>query len=128
MSSVRNFAHLFDHSTDLERHPAGALIYNEGDPGHTMYILKEGLVEIRYHGNPVATLEPGDIFGEMALIEGHVRIASAASITDTVLVPIDQRRFHFMVTQTPRFATDVMAVMAERIKMLLEHSYGLIRK
>lgn len=126
--SARNFAHLFDHSTDLERHNAGALIYNEGDPGHTMYVIKEGLVEIRFHGNPVATLEPGDIFGEMALIEGHIRIASAASITDTVLIPIDQRRFHFMVTQTPRFATDVMSVMAERIKLLLENTYGVVRK
>lgn len=128
MPNSRHFIHLFDHSEDLEHFTAGALIYNEGDAGHKMYVLKEGLVEIRYHGNAVATLEPGDIFGEMALIEGHTRVASAASITDTVLVPIDQRRFHFMVTQTPRFATDVMAVMAERIKLLLEHSYGLVKK
>lgn len=128
MSSARNFAHLFDHSTDVEKFNAGALIYNEGDPGHTMYVIREGLVEIRFHGNPVATLEPGDIFGESALIEGHVRIASVAALTDTTLVPIDQRRFHFMVTQTPRFATDVMAVMAERIKLLLEHAYGVVRK
>src|SRR5688572_21084711 len=100
MSSSRNFAHLFDHSSDVEQFSAGALIYNEGDPGHMMYVIREG----------------------------HVRIASAAAVTDTTLVPIDQRRFHFMVTQTPRFATDVMAIMAERIKLLLEHAYGAVRK
>jgi len=128
MARTHHFSHLFDHSTDVERHAAGTVIYNEGDPGHTMYVLREGLVEIRFNGNSVATLEPGDIFGEMALIEGHVRIATAVALTDAVLVPIDQRRFHFMVTQTPRFATDVMAVMAERIKLLLEHTYGVVRK
>jgi len=124
MSYTRNFAHLFDHTVEVERYSAGDVIYRQGEEAHKMYVLKEGRVDIQYNGHTVTTLSEGEIFGEMALIEGQTRIAAVRANTDCVLVPIDQRRFHFMVTQTPRFATDVMAVMADRIKMLLEHIYG----
>lgn len=123
MSHTRNFANMFDHTTEVDRYAAGEVLYKEGDPADKCYILKEGTVEIRYHGHTVVTLHAGEIFGEMALIEGHQRIADVVAATDCVVIPIDQRRFHFMVTQTPRFATDVMAVMADRIKQLLEHMY-----
>jgi CRP/FNR family transcriptional regulator, cyclic AMP receptor protein len=123
MSHTRNFSNLFDHTSEVEHFAAGDVIYREGDEGHTMYVVKEGRVDICYKGNTITTLHEGEIFGEMALIEGHTRIASVKASTPCVLIPIDQRRFHFMVTQTPRFATDVMAVMADRIKLLLEHMY-----
>jgi CRP/FNR family transcriptional regulator, cyclic AMP receptor protein len=123
MSHTRNFAHMFDHTTEVERYAAGEVLFKEGEHAEKCYVLKEGSVEIRYHGHTVCTLHAGEIFGELALIDGHIRIADGVAATDCVVVPIDQRRFHFMVTQTPRFATDVMAVMADRIRQLLEHQY-----
>jgi CRP-like cAMP-binding protein len=123
MASARHFMHLFDHADNVETHPAGTVLYNAGEPGRTMYVIREGRVEIRYKGHPIATLERGDIFGEMALIDNHVRLASAVALTDAALVPIDQKRFHFMIATTPHFATEVMAVLAERIRLLLESAY-----
>ncbi|HEU5100134.1 MAG TPA: Crp/Fnr family transcriptional regulator [Roseiflexaceae bacterium] len=62
---------------------------------------------------------PGGIVGEMALIDDRPRSATAVAATDCRLVPIDERRFTFLVQQTPMFALAVMRVMAERLRRRL---------
>jgi CRP-like cAMP-binding protein len=80
-----------------------------------MYIILEGEIEIR---SAIAVLDkvgPGGIFGEMALIGDHRRTASAFAATDCRLAAINERRFLFLVQETPFFALHIMRVLAERI-------------
>ncbi len=74
--------------------PAGMPIFEEGDSGQAAYIIEQGKVEIfsrREGGDKVlAELGPGEIFGEMALIDNDPRSASARSTGDTRVVVIDR--------------------------------------
>jgi CRP-like cAMP-binding protein len=83
-----------------------------------MYAVKEGEVELVVDGSAVETVGPGGIFGEMALIEHDVRSATAIARTTCELVPIDERRFTFLVQQNPYFAMQVFRVMARRLRRM----------
>jgi CRP/FNR family cyclic AMP-dependent transcriptional regulator len=107
---------LFEHTAEQERHAPGSVIFHEGDPGNAMYVLLEGEVDIRINGNTVYTALPGDFFGEMALIETRERSATAIARTDCRLAPVSERRFLFMVEQTPYFSLHVMRVLVERLR------------
>ena len=94
----------------------GEKIFSAGDTGKVMYVVTEGEVDIRV-GNVLAeTVTSGGIFGEMALIDHHVRSAEAIARTQCKLVEIDQRRFQFLVSETPYFSLQVMSIMAERLR------------
>jgi len=80
-----------------------------------MYVLLEGIMEIRVGEKVVETSVRGAILGEMALIDHSPRTASVVAKETSKLVKIDQRRFHFLVQQNPFFATHVMKVLAERL-------------
>lgn len=81
-----------------------------------MFVVKEGEVDILLGNRVVETVGPDGIFGEMAMVDGQARTASAVARTDCKLVPIDQRRFQFLVRQTPFFAIEVMRVLVERLR------------
>src|SRR6266480_4267258 len=59
---------------------------------------------------------PGALLGEMALIDDSPRTAHAVAKSPSRLAQIDRRRFHFLVQQTPHFATHVMKVLADRLR------------
>ena len=62
------------------------------------------------------TADPGSLLGEMALIEDTPRTANAVAKTASKLAQIDRRRFHFLIQQTPHFATHVMKTLADRLR------------
>ena len=99
-----------------EAFSAGQIIFSEGQPGEVMYVILEGEVDIQASGKSLQTLHSGDMFGEMALVDGEPRSADAVARTDSKLVPINKKRFAFLVTETPFFALEVMKVMANRLR------------
>jgi CRP-like cAMP-binding protein len=64
----------------------------------------------------IADLAADSIFGEMALIDSEPRRATAVAITDVELVPISEKQFLFLVSQTPYFALKVMRTLAQRLR------------
>ena len=94
----------------------GETIFSEGDRGDQMYVIRKGEVEIERDGKIVETLTAGGIFGEMALIDGSPRAASARAKTVCELAPITEKTFVFMVHETPFFALTVMRTLAERLR------------
>jgi len=107
---------LFSNSTDFKTFSAGQIIFNEGQPGDVMYVIMDGTVDILVNAKLLNTLGPGEILGEMALVDAEPRSATAIAKTDCKLVPVDQKRFTFLVQQTPYFAVDVMRIMSERLR------------
>jgi CRP-like cAMP-binding protein len=103
---------------------AGDVIFRAGEAGKTMYIVTEGEVDIKVGDIVVETVTTGGIFGEMALIDAHSRSADAICRSACKLVVINQRRFEFLVSQTPYFAIQVMSIMAERLR----HTNQMINK
>lgn len=97
---------------------AGDTIFNEGDSGDVAYVVTEGEIELSIGGRALETVGAGGIFGEMALIDRQARSASAHARTDARIVPLDQRRFLYLLQNTPFFAVEVMHVMADRIRRM----------
>ncbi|MCI0427466.1 MAG: cyclic nucleotide-binding domain-containing protein [Nitrospiraceae bacterium] len=107
---------LFQHSKEWEAFSAGQIIFSEGQPGEVMYVILEGEVDIQACGKLIETIHAGDMFGEMALVDSEPRSAKTVARTDCKLVPINKKRFAFLVTETPFFALEVMQVMANRLR------------
>jgi CRP-like cAMP-binding protein len=97
---------------------AGDTIFSIGDPGDVAYVVTEGEIELSINGRTIETVGSGGIFGEMALIDRLARSATAKAGTDAKVVPIDQRRFLYLIQNTPFFAVEVMQVMADRIRRM----------
>jgi CRP-like cAMP-binding protein len=115
---------LFRDSKTFRIYEAGDTIFEKGEPGDVMYVVIEGQVGITIEDKVIETLEEGDIFGEMAIIDDSPRSARASALTPCKLVPIDQKWFTYMIRQTPFFAVQVMSVMAERIRRLMMETTG----
>src|SRR5215831_7040523 len=101
---------LFSNETDFIELPAGARVFGEGDRGDVMYVILDGEVDLTIRGRSIETLRNGEIFGEMALVDASPRTASATTKLPCKLVPISQKRFLFMVQQTPHFSLQIMRV------------------
>ena len=95
---------------------AGTLIFSEGDKADGLFIIKSGQVGIRLGNRTLAELNANSIFGEMALIDDAPRSATAVAVTDVELVPVSEKQFLFLVSQTPFFALKVMRVLARRLR------------
>ena len=113
---MTNLSGLFQHSTHTETFPAGTVIFQEGTPGDTMYVIKEGQVDVSFRGKLIETVGEGEPIGEMALIDDEVHSATCIAKTDCILIPVTQKRFLFMVQETPYFALNVMRIMATRLR------------
>jgi CRP/FNR family cyclic AMP-dependent transcriptional regulator len=111
---------LFRNATDFQTVEAGATIFQAGDPGDLMYVIKSGEVEIEVAGKKVAELGAGEIFGEMALIDARPRSATAWTRSRCEIVPVDRKKFLYLVQQTPQFALQVMQTLVERLRALDE--------
>ena len=103
-------------SAPAREYKAGAVIFNQGDAAAELFVIESGSVDIRLDDRLLRTLNPHDIFGEMALIDDAPRSASAIAATDVKVVPIGEKQFLYMVGQTPLFALNVMRVLARRLR------------
>jgi len=81
-----------------------------------MYVVMEGETEILDGPLLLEVAGPGSIVGELALIDDVPRSATVVAKTDCRLVPVDRKRFQYMVQETPFFALAVMKVLADRLR------------
>jgi CRP-like cAMP-binding protein len=94
----------------------GDAVFREGDAGDCMYVIREGAVDITLGNRVLKLMQPGDIFGEMSLIDGEPRSANAIARAETTVIPITEEQFLFLVGKLPYFALNVMRVLAMRLR------------
>lgn len=113
-----DFSNLFRHETDTIDFAAGETVLNRGEVYDFMYVLIEGEAEIRLGEAVISVVGPGALLGELALIDHVPGSADVFARSACRLVKIDERRFRFLVQQTPNFALDVMKVIVERLRAM----------
>jgi CRP/FNR family cyclic AMP-dependent transcriptional regulator len=107
---------VFINANEQREVAAGDVVFAEGDPGTEMLGLISGAIELRKGEQTLATLEPGDTFGELALVDQSPRSLTAVATEPSVLAVIDDKAFIYLVHETPMFALQVMRSMAQRIR------------
>jgi CRP/FNR family transcriptional regulator, cyclic AMP receptor protein len=117
MKQDTNFSVLTGNNIEPRFFKAGDVIFREGDEAKELFVIKSGQVRIQIGNRTVTELAADSIFGEMALIDNEPRSATAAAITDVELVPVSEKQFLFLVSQTPYFALKVMRVLAQRLRV-----------
>jgi len=116
MAVDASFSLLTGNDIGTRRIRAGGVIFREGETADELFVIKSGYVRIQVGNRTMADLTTDNIFGEMALIDSEPRSATAVAITDVELVPISEKQFLFLVTQTPYFALKVMRILAQRLR------------
>ena len=109
---------LFKNETNVRTIEVGKTLFEAGEPGTCMYVLRGGRLGVTVNGVTVETVEPGGVVGEMSLIDEAPRSATVVALADSEVVPVDHRRFLFLVQQTPFFALEVMRLMADRLRAM----------
>jgi CRP/FNR family cyclic AMP-dependent transcriptional regulator len=97
---------------------AGQILFKKGDAGHEAYVVRSGELQILDGNRVFETVGPGGIVGEMALVDGGPRSATVRANSASEVNPLDERRFLFMVQQTPHFALRIMRVMSARLRAM----------
>ena len=95
------------------------VVFLEHEPGNELHIIQKGKIKITkvVNNNEVllAVLKPGDIFGEMAILENKPRSATAISFGESELLAVSKTNFEGMVKQSPRLGTKLITLLSERI-------------
>jgi len=94
--------------------PAGTVLFREGDRGSEMYILESGTVDIVRGGVTLASLEAGDFFGEMAILEDQPRFATATAKTDARVLRIERATFADLLRANVEIAVRIMRKLVGR--------------
>ena len=110
---------LFTERTKVLNVRAGQTLFREGEPGgDVMFVLVGGTADIRVGEEVIETAGPGAILGVLGLIDASPRAATVVATTDCRLAPLNKEQFHALIRGTPYFATEVMKVMADRLRRM----------
>jgi|SRR5512134_12838 CRP-like cAMP-binding protein len=109
---------LFTEKTEVINLHVGQALFREGEPGDVMYVLITGTANIVVGGEVIEEAGPGALLGELALIDSAPRAATVVATTDCRLAPLNKEQFHTLIRGTPYFATEVMKVMADRLRRM----------
>ncbi len=95
---------------------ADEVIFREGDKAVELYVIQKGRVEIHAAHRVLAILGPNEFFGEMALLDPAPRSATAIAATDVTLIPISEKQFLKLVSESPSFALDLLRLFVRRLR------------
>src|ERR1700744_2880497 len=112
----------------INEYGVGDVIFEEGSTGRELYVVLDGQVEIaKVNGGSktvIITLGKGEVFGEMAVIDGSSRSATAiAATSDTRVMRINHAPFVYLVRQQPAFALMIMDALSKRLRASNDRTY-----
>ncbi|MGI8774523.1 MAG: Crp/Fnr family transcriptional regulator [Actinomycetota bacterium] len=109
----------------------GQLIFYEGDPANSLFIVLEGLIKVFVTSEEgesllLATLRPPDVFGELALLDGQPRSASAEALRDTKLLELGRQPFLEVLSSNPGLTDGLLATIGGQMRRLTEQAADLV--
>ena len=112
--------------TRTRRFRRGEVIFHAGDPGDALFVIVTGEVKISVPSESgeeaiLTTLHEGDVFGELALLDGAPRSASAAALVATETVVLPRERFRELVATEPAIRDALLVSLASELRRLTTH-------
>ncbi len=112
--------------TRTRRFRRGEIVFHAGDPGDALFIIVSGEVKISLPSEEgdeaiIATLGPGDVFGELALLDGAPRSATASALIATEAVVLPRDRFRELIATEPAVRDTLLASIAGELRRLTTH-------
>jgi CRP-like cAMP-binding protein len=113
------------------RFSKGDFIFHQGDPGESLYVVAEGLIRLFVTSEDgdemvLANLESGDMFGELAVIDGGPRSASAKAVASTTLQALTQSAFIDVLQQSPQLIQTLHRSLGGLLRRVLEQASDLV--
>jgi len=112
--------------------PAGTVLFHEGDKGEEMFIIQSGRVKIskRIRGveKTLATLEKGEFFGEMAILNDKPRSATAETLDKCEMLVIDRKTFDALIRGNSEIAVRFIKRLADRLRETNDQMEALMIK
>jgi CRP/FNR family transcriptional regulator, cyclic AMP receptor protein len=104
--------------------PTGKMLVEQGTRGREAFVVIEGSATVKRNGRKVATIGPGDHFGELALLDGGPRTATIVADTPMRVLVIGQREFAGVIDEVPGLAHKVLSSLASTIRELDQKAFG----
>ena len=122
-------ASLASHLDDVA-FPTGHVVFNYGEPGDAMYIVRSGEAELSFKNDTgekitLETVRCGDFFGELAFLDGGARSATVLVTEDMQAILMDREDLEIFVRRHPHAAMDLLAALGKRLRKtseILRHS------
>jgi CRP/FNR family cyclic AMP-dependent transcriptional regulator len=96
--------------------PGGKVLIRQGEPGWECFVIADGEAKATVRGSGTTPLGPGDVVGEMALLDQGPRSATVTAKTDMHLLVLSSRNFSTLIDDVPLVARRVMAALARRLR------------
>ncbi|MDQ2728945.1 MAG: cyclic nucleotide-binding domain-containing protein [Actinomycetota bacterium] len=97
---------------------AGSVLTREGQDGGTAYIIVEGNADVVREGHTLASLGPGEIVGELSLLDQQPRIATVIAVTPLKLLAFSHDDFARLMATVPELSQALLSVLAKRVRDL----------
>ena len=107
---------LIGRASDEVRVPAGKVLCQEGSIGYEFYLILDGQAVVKRGGKKVATLGPGQYFGELSLLDRQPRSATVEAATDMTVLVLGKREFSGLLDEVPTLAHKLLSAMAARLR------------
>lgn len=109
-------------------HPADHVLFREDDPGDALYLILTGEVAILARNDqgedaPLATLQGGEFFGELALAEGGVRTATAVTLSPCQLFALNRAAFFNQLAASPELLSQVIGSISQKVRGVNHHLF-----
>jgi len=103
------------------RYPRGSIIFHQGDPGTTLYLIETGEVKLTVTAESgkevtLALLGPGAFFGELSLLDGGPRSANAVARVDSKLGVLDREHLLRVLVEHPTANASLLSVVTRRLR------------
>lgn len=110
---------------DIVTFPAGRLLWNTGDPGGELYVIRSGEAEVFFRNDTgerivLETSGPGDFVGELSLLDNGPRTAAVLVTQDLEALRVDRNDLNFLFHKRPDAALDLLTAMGRRMRKTVE--------
>jgi CRP-like cAMP-binding protein len=96
---------------------SGTVLCRQGCFGRQSFVIVSGQAEVTIDGSPIATLGPGDFFGELSVLDGDPRTATVTALTSMALLVLHGHELESLLADVPQVARRMLATVGGRLRL-----------